>query len=269
MSTTRKGARSIQDIPTDILEELNRGTLETASLVESLAIDQRQLLGHVLSEHERAYYLPTLWGHLDRLSKPTYTTRLMVIGATLAELALEHQDDALARLLLHHPSDMVRSWGAYLLAQDTRLSLPERLEALRPLASDAHFGVREIAWMALRPHIEHDLEQSLALLTLWAEDQDAYIRRFASEATRPRGVWCRHLEPLKQSPELALPILERLKADPDRYVQNSVGNWLNDASKTRPEFVRLLTHRWLSESSSDASSRHTAYIVQRALRSLR
>ena len=40
----RKGAKSIKDIPKDILEQLNRGEIETANLVEWLAINQRLLL---------------------------------------------------------------------------------------------------------------------------------------------------------------------------------------------------------------------------------
>ena len=68
----------------------------------------------------------------------------------------------------------------------------------------------------------------------------------------------------KQNPELAISILEPLKSDKAKYVQNSVANWLNDASKTNPEFVIDICKRWKSESNS----KETAYIVSRALRTL-
>ena len=42
---------------------------------------------------------------------------------------------------------------------------------------------------------------------------------------------------------IGLPILEPLKSDYSKYVRNSVGNWLNDASKTQSGFVRKLCRR--------------------------
>jgi 3-methyladenine DNA glycosylase AlkC len=59
-------------------------------------------------------------------------------------------------------------------------------------------------------------------------------------------------------------ILEPLKSDEAKYVQDSVGNWLNDASKTRPDFVLQLCEKWAKESPTKA----TNYIIQKARRTL-
>jgi hypothetical protein len=57
------------------------------------------------------------------------------------------------------------------------LTLDARLHAIYPLADDSHFGVREWAWLALRPHLAHDLDLTIALLTPWTCCASQYIRR--------------------------------------------------------------------------------------------
>lgn len=121
-----------------------------------------------------------------------------------------------------------------------------------------------MAWLAVRDEIAGDVDTAVRLLQAWATHPDPNIRRFASEATRPRGVWCAQIETLKSEPWRGLPLLEPLHADTSRYVQNSVANWLNDAAKTQPEWVREVCVRWSRASTLPA----TQYIVRRAQRSL-
>lgn len=118
--------------------------------------------------------------------------------------------------------------------------------------------------MAMREAIENHLLESIAILMDWTSSNDEHIRRFATEATRPRGVWCKHLKALTAQPELALGLLEALKADPSPYVQCSVGNWLNDAGKSRPDWLIHICKSWLT----DSSNQHTLKIVKRGTRNI-
>ncbi len=93
------------------------------------------------------------------------------------------------------------------------MSIHEKLNQSKKLIADTHFGVREVVWMALRPEINNNLEKSIAILSGWTKSEDENIRRFTTESTRPRGVWCKHIEQLKENPEIALPLLEHLKSD--------------------------------------------------------
>ncbi|MEM7571954.1 MAG: DNA alkylation repair protein [Bacteroidota bacterium] len=260
----RKGARKVSEIDLQVLEYLNRGQLETKNLTEWLAVDQLSLLQHCL---------PKQWlsriGQLEAvvlgLKKPSTLKITNAIGQKLLELSNDQAELAdLEAYLLAHPSDSVRCWYGPLVSGQS-LSLKVLINKLLPLAADAHFGCRELAFFALKPHlVGEQLEDGIRLLAPLVVNADENIRRFAVEATRPIGVWTTHLQRLKEEPALGLPILEPLKADPARYVQNAVANWLNDASKSSPDWVINLCQHWQQASDSKA----TAYIVKRGLRTI-
>ena len=94
--------------------------------------------------------------------------------------------------------------------------------------------------MAVRPHLAPRLDEAIRALRPWTSEPSERIRRFASESLRPRGVWARHIPALKKEPERGLPLLEPLRADSSRYVQDSVANWINDAAKTQPAWQGAL-----------------------------
>jgi 3-methyladenine DNA glycosylase AlkC len=252
----RKGARSRADIAPDTLVELNAGRIETATLVECLAVDHGALMRAVVPEMP-----PDALIALDALAGAGITRRMAAAAdALLAQLG-ETGVDRLAR----HPSDTTRGWAAFMVGRLPELPLSRRLEGVRAFADDAHFGVREWAWMALRPHIAADIGSAIQFLEPWTAEASPNLRRFAVEATRPRGVWAAHIRALRREPSLGLPLLEPLKADPAPYVQDSVANWINDAAKDRPEWVRQMCARWGAESPLPS----TARICERATRSIR
>jgi 3-methyladenine DNA glycosylase AlkC len=253
MSEKRKGASRRSDVSADVLRQLNAGTLETATLSESLVIDFGKLLKAVV---------PGLSVASLKSVNPAdgVTKRMAAAGRALATECGAESFDRFAS----HPSDTVRGWAAYQLAATNGLTQPQRLDRMRPLADDPHFGVREWAWIALRDAVAADVPAAIAHLTPWVRDASANIRRFASEITRPRGVWCAHLTQLKVEPELGLPLLDPLRSDESKYVRDSVANWLNDAGKSQPKWVQSVCKRWTKESQT----KETQYVVARAMRNL-
>lgn len=253
--TSGKTAKRVADIDPSRLTALNSGMSEATTLTECLAVDFAALLEAALPDIGQGALDQMRHAASDGISKRMpFAARLI-----LARYGSQKTDE-----LSHHPSDTVRGWACFMVGAVEGHTLPQRLDMIRPLADDPHFGVREWAWMALRPHVVADLENAIALLTVWTAEPSERLRRFASELTRPRGVWCAHIAALRASPELAVPILDPLRADPAPYVQDSVGNWLNDASKDRPEWVQALCARWQAEGPSPA----TIKICKRALRSI-
>lgn len=261
----RKGSRKAKDIPTKVMKLLNQGRIPTVNLTEWLAVNQVKLINNTFPEIGLKDSLANIILAVNKQKKPSTMSSIKIIGLNLYENCLESKSLATTiEMLSTHQSDTIRCYAAYLISLNTELTILEKLQQSRNLIADKHFGVREIVWMALRPEIEKNLEKSIEYLSKWTNESDENIRRFATESIRPRGVWCKHIERLKEKPELALPILEKLKSDKSKYVQLSVGNWLNDASKSQPDFVIRLCKKWKIESPTE----ETYKIIKRAMRTI-
>jgi 3-methyladenine DNA glycosylase AlkC len=262
-SQPRKGHVRLKDIPPELIARLNRGELETATLSEQCALDIAELIESLEGwAGDHAGLLRSV--QQIRSQQHGIVARMRLTG----EAAERHGafDDHLAlRQLMTHRSDTLRALAGYAIAAHPKLDLAEKLAAIRPLAADAHFGVREWAWLALRPSVAAALESALDLLRTWVTDGNPNLRRFAVEITRPRGVWTKHIPRLLETPHLGLPLLEPCNRDPSRYVQDSVANWLNDAAKSQPQWVRRVCADWLER---QPDSPYCRYIVRRAQRSI-
>jgi len=241
------------------LAQINTGMLESANLAEILRVDFAALLRAAVPQIGAAAIAAM------HAQKGLGILKRMVFAG---ELIQRNVGNAAFAALQQHRSDTVRGWACFMLgaqAVQSGMPLDACLQRIRPFADDAHFGVREWAWLAIRPHLAAQLDAAIAQLAAWTADVSPRMRRFASEALRPRGVWCRHIDALKHAPEQALPILQPLRGDSAVYVQDSVANWLNDAAKTRPDWVRQLCHQWREEAPDNP---HTRRIAKRAMRSI-
>lgn len=246
----RRGARHPTLVPAAVRRSLEAGC-ESSNHMEQIAMDMGKLLGS---------QFPSLAARADEVRDKGLVTRMRAGGRIL------HQELGLEAMVTGQTwrSDTTRGWAAMAIGQAAGLSLSERLQLLRPFANDPHFAVREWAWLSLRPHIAEDVETAVMALRRWTSEDSDRLRRFSTEVTRPRGVWCAHLPALKRKPAIGLPLLEALRGDPSRYVQNSVANWLNDASKSCPNWVHEVCERWLKETDAPSTRR----VCRRACRSL-
>lgn len=237
-------------ISQETITALHNGQRETSNLMELLAVDTKVLLKNVLPNFVYPN-LPTTWG---------ITRKYKCLAAAL------HQQFRFKIFdYLHtHASDTLRALACYLIGEQI-YPFSEKLQLIRPLADDHNSGVREWAWLAIREDFSATPMSSIALLIPWALDSNSSnVRRFSSEITRPRGVWCKHIQALCEQPWLGLPILAVLYTDEATYVQKSVGNWLNDAGKSHPKWVKDLCASWLKVSHTP----HTEKICKRAMRNL-
>jgi len=233
------------------IERLSLAQAQTANLAEFLAIDFALLMHTLIGG---AAVIPT--EKLGVLAKMQFFShQLLEFGGVDYLLSL-----------ISHPSDTVRGLAAFGLAEHhATASAGAVLDMVRPFAADNHWAVREWAWMAVRPNLVQDLHTSIDLLAKWTSEADVNIRRFAVEALRPRGVWCKYIGALRKNPALGLPLLEPMRQEQRKYAQDSVANWLNDAAKDNPDWVRSLCLRWQKEVTENPA---TTRIIRRALRSL-
>jgi 3-methyladenine DNA glycosylase AlkC len=118
----------------------------------------------------------------------------------------------------------------------------------------AEFSIRE--FLVAHP------EATYARLQRWAGDANVHVRRLVSEGTRPRLPWAPRLRAFQKDPRPVLRLLELLKDDPERYVQRSVANNLNDIGKDHPDTLVETCRRWLARPTEAR-----AWIVGHALRS--
>ncbi len=120
---------------------------------------------------------------------------------------------------------------------------------------------RSSAEFAIRPFLIK-YPQTLKQMMNWSKHEKDYVRRLASEGTRPRLPWGQALPAFKKDPSPILPILENLKNDPSETVRRSVANNLNDISKDNPEIVLEIAKKWIGTSAE------TDKLLKHALRGL-
>lgn len=239
----------MKKVAKEITDQINAGERESSNLMEFLSADFQILLKNTIPEFR-------------------FPNQALDVGITKKHKIIAEKLNAqfgfkVFNKLESHKSDILRGLASYLIGEQN-IPFKEKLELSKTLANDSNSGVREWAWIAIRDDFASNLEDNINLIIPWTVSDKDNIRRFASEMSRPRGVWCSHITRLRKDPKIGLRILDPLKSDPAKYVQLSVGNWLNDAGKDHPSWVIDLCVKWKKESET----KETEKICKRALRNL-
>jgi 3-methyladenine DNA glycosylase AlkC len=117
---------------------------------------------------------------------------------------------------------------------------------------------------AIRTLLIHYPKETLNMCKKWSLDESVHVRRLASEGIRvslPWGVKC--LSALSYFDDTK-EILTNLKNAPEKFVQKSVGNNINDIMKIAPDKANELINEW----QIDKPSKETLWIIKHGLRSI-
>lgn len=156
-------------------------------------------------------------------------------------------------------------FGRFIHAVPGILAVRHGLEGHRDRALDLLYQATKRFSMEfyIRPFLNRWPEETLARLSLWADDKNYHVRRLVSEGTRPKLPWARAIT---MDPMKALPLLDRLHGDPTRYVTRSVANHMNDIAKIDADLVVGTLNAWHEAGRQDAKELN--WMTRHSLRTL-
>ncbi len=206
---------------------------------------------------------------LPRLSEMTYSERSKAITHALKAHLPEDFPTAAALLVDALPSPLEgeeeNTYDRFIIAPQTayisRYGMDHFEVSIQALYE---MTKRFTAEWDIRHFIDRYPEKTLAVLAVWAEDENLHVRRLVSEGSRPRLPWGTRLQRFIADPRPAIALLEKLKTDPSLYVRRSVANHLNDIAKDHPDLLVNTLGRWKNEHTSPELD----WLVKHALRTL-
>lgn len=115
---------------------------------------------------------------------------------------------------------------------------------------------------AIRPLLKEHPKEVMDELIVWTHDSNVHVRRLASEGVRIRLPWGLKLLVALDEFERYTVILSNLKDDPEKFVQKSVGNNLNDLYKEAPEKAEHIIAQWRKTPTSESQE----WIIRHGMR---
>lgn len=119
------------------------------------------------------------------------------------------------------------------------------------------------AEFAVRPFLAADPDGTLDRLEALVTHPSLHVRRWVSEGTRTRLPWGKRVPALDARAPRRLALLAKLRHDPERYVQRSVANHLQDALKDDRALAFPVLEAWAREGHPT-----TEWIAKHAARGL-
>ena len=116
---------------------------------------------------------------------------------------------------------------------------------------------------AIRPFLRDFPDATLEFVQDCSEDDNYHVRRLASEGTRPLLPWATRVTLPAQT---IVALLDKLHADPTRYVTRSVANNMNDLSKQDPALVIRTLKQW--QQAQRQQPAELSWMVRHSLRTL-
>lgn len=117
----------------------------------------------------------------------------------------------------------------------------------------------------MRPLLANFPEQTIKLMVSWSQDENRRVRRLASECLRIRLPWAKKNYAVLDYFDDYQTVLTNLRDEPDKTLQKSVANNLNDLAKEAPERFEQIIASWQQQPLSPAC----AWIIKHGSRSRR
>lgn len=217
-------------------------------------LDISRKIGSVMPDFDKEAFTHDLTGHLD--DKELFPRFDCIVDAMERSMPDGYSENIAAffRILgpeLEQPEGMFNhGWwlwpiGRYVERhgnEDWRLSLSFLKELTKRFTGE----------YAIRPLLKEHPGEVMDELIQWTKEENVHVRRLASEGVRIRLPWSPRLTVALDEFERYTAILTNLKDDPERFVQKSVGNNLNDLYKEAPQKADFIISRWEKSGQSKA-----------------
>lgn len=216
--------------------------------------------------NDRKFYALTV----NEIEKLEFGQRQVLIADALKQsidLSYEETIDFFTRILGPELPDnngnFTEGYWLWPIGKYVELNGLENIE--RSLSFSKELTKRFTSEYCMRPLIACAPEKIMPLLIEWSQDDHVRVRRLSSECIRIRLPWTQKMTIALEYFEEYQQILFHLKDDPDKFIQKSVANNLNDLYKESPEHFYEIIQQWQRE----PMTKETEWIIQHGSRSLK